>query len=74
MEFNIGAKSPTPISETSHLGKKKKNSRFLTFEQVCEIRKLDNEGVPVNDLAKKFNKTFCTINNICKFRTHKYGR
>jgi len=45
----------------------------LTFAQACEIRKLDNEGWTKEDLAKRFDKTVCSICNICSFKTHKYA-
>ena len=62
-------------AEESHLGKlKKKKDMHLTFEQVCEIRKLGGEGWSKKDLAKKFNRDLTCINNILSFRTYKYGR
>lgn len=51
----------------------KGKGKRLTFEQVCEIRKLDNEGWTKEDLAKRFDKTVCSICNICSFKTHKYA-
>ena len=62
-------------AEESHLGKsKKKKDMHLTFDQVCEIRKLSGEGWTKKKLAERYNRDITCINNVITFRTHKYGR
>ena len=48
-------------------------SATLTYEEICELRKLRNDGWKLKDLSAKYGITMSAISSIAKMKVRKYA-